>query len=120
MTDIIGTDRSLLVGLDGDTFVNAADIMRWEGNWTEAGAKWQGGTGLSNQVHWLFSRQSIVIGQANYGMVSIKALLSFAVYLEDATMACRFHDLLLPWLIISLVQLRLERIYKRCLCWSSR
>ncbi|KAL2814525.1 chondroitin AC/alginate lyase [Aspergillus cavernicola] len=83
LTDIIGTDRTLMIGLDGDMFVNAAEIMRWEGNWTEAGAKWQGGSGFSVQLYWLFSRQSIPIGQANYGMASIKALLSFAVYLDD-------------------------------------
>ncbi|KAL4738902.1 chondroitin AC/alginate lyase [Aspergillus similis] len=83
LTDIIGTDRSLLIGLEGDIFVNAAEIMRWEGNWTEAGAKWQGGSGFSIQLYWLFSRQSIPIGQANYGLASIKALLSFAVYLDD-------------------------------------
>ncbi|KAF7169698.1 hypothetical protein CNMCM5623_002362 [Aspergillus felis] len=83
LTNIIGTDRSLMIGLDGDLFVNAAEIMRWEGNWTEAGAKWQGGSGFSNQLYWLFSRQSVVVGQANYGMVSIKAMLSFAVYLND-------------------------------------
>lgn len=86
LTDIIGIDRSLLIGLDGDLFVNAAEIMRWEGNWTEAGASWRGGSGFSNQLYWLFSRQAAVIGQANYGMVSIKSLLSFAVYLEDVTM----------------------------------
>ncbi|KAH1593581.1 hypothetical protein KXX44_008052 [Aspergillus fumigatus] len=83
LTNIIGTDRSLLIGLEGDIFANAAEIMRWEGNWTEAGAKWQGGSGFSIQLYWLFSRQSIPIGQANYGMASIKALLSFAVYLDD-------------------------------------
>jgi alpha-galactosidase len=83
LTNIIGTDRSLMIGLDGDLFVNAAEIMRWEGNWTEAGAKWQGGSGFSIQLYWLFSRQSIPVGQANYGMASIKALLSFAVYLDD-------------------------------------
>lgn len=86
LVDIIGTDRSLLIGLDGDLFVNAAEIMRWEGNWTESGARWQGGSGFSIQLYWLFSRQSIPIGQANYGMASIKALLSFAVYLDDVTL----------------------------------
>ncbi|KAJ5619122.1 chondroitin AC/alginate lyase [Penicillium lagena] len=83
LVDIVGIDRSLLVGLEGDLFVNAAEIMRWEGNWTEAGAVWSGGSGFSNQLYWLFSRQASVIGQANYGMVSIKSLLSFAVYLDD-------------------------------------
>lgn len=86
LTDIIGIDRSLLIGLDGDLFVNAAEIMRWEGNWTEAGASWKGGSGFSNQLYWLFSRQAAVIGQGNYGMVSIKSLLSFAVYLDDVTL----------------------------------
>ncbi|WYZ38279.1 hypothetical protein EsH8_III_000193 [Colletotrichum jinshuiense] len=86
LVDIIGTDRSLLIGLEGDLFVNAAEIMRWEGNWKEAGARWQGGSGFSIQLYWLFSRQSIPIGQANYGMASIKALLSFAVYLDDVTL----------------------------------
>lgn len=86
LTDIIGTDRSLLVGLEGQLFVNAAEIMRWEGNWTEAGARWQGGSGFSVQLYWLFARQSIIIGQANYGMASISALLSFAVYLDDVSM----------------------------------
>ncbi|GKT84279.1 glycoside hydrolase family 92 protein [Colletotrichum tofieldiae] len=86
LVDIIGTDRSLLIGLEGDLFVNAAEIMRWEGKWTEAGARWQGGSGFSIQLYWLFSRQSIPIGQANYGMASIKALLSFAVYLDDVTL----------------------------------
>jgi len=86
LTNIIGTDRSLLVGLDGDLFVNAAEIMRWEGGWVEAGAKWQGGSGFSIQLYWLFARQSIVIGQANYGLASIKALLSFAVYLDDVAL----------------------------------
>ncbi|KAF1970025.1 chondroitin AC/alginate lyase [Bimuria novae-zelandiae CBS 107.79] len=83
LTAIIGTDRSLLIGLDGDMFVNAAEIMRWEGGWTEAGAKWQGSPGFANQIYWLFSRQSTVVGQANYGMASIKAMMSFAVYLDD-------------------------------------
>lgn len=86
LTDIIGTDTSLLVGLEGDLFVNAAEIMRWEGNWTESGAHSYGGSGFSNQIYWLFARQSIIIGQANYGMVSIKALLSFAVFLDDVQM----------------------------------
>ena len=86
LTNIIGTDRSLLTGLEGDLFVNAAEIMRWEGNWTEAGARWQGGSGFSNQLYWLFLQQNGVVGQANYGMVSIKALMSFAVYLDDVTM----------------------------------
>lgn len=86
LTSIIGTDRSLLVALEGQLFVNAAEIMRWEGNWTEVGAKWQGGSGFSNQLYWLFARQSIIVGQANYGMASISALLSFAVYLEDASL----------------------------------
>ena len=39
LTDIVGTDTSLLVGLEGTMFANAAEIMRWEGNWTEAGAE---------------------------------------------------------------------------------
>lgn len=86
LADIVGTDRSLLVGLEGDLFVNAAEIMRWEGGWTEAGSSWRGGAGFSVQLYWLFSRQSIPIGQANYGMVSIKALLSFAVYLDDVAL----------------------------------
>lgn len=86
LVDIVGTDRSLLIGLDGNLFANAAEIMRWEGGWVEAGSKWQGSPGFSNQLYWLFSRQSVVIGQANYGMVSIEALLSFAVYLDDVTL----------------------------------
>ncbi|KAK0762677.1 hypothetical protein N5P37_005495 [Trichoderma harzianum] len=86
LTSIIGTDTSLLVGLEGDMFANAAEIMRWEGGWIEAGAKASGGSGFSNQLYWLFARQSVIIGQANYGMVSIKALLSFAVYLDDVTL----------------------------------
>lgn len=86
LTDIIGTDRSLLVGLDGQLFVNAAEIMRWEGNWTETDASWKGGKGFSVQLYWLFARQSVIVGQSNYGMASISALLSFAVYLEDVTM----------------------------------
>ncbi|KAL4967189.1 uncharacterized protein BDV14DRAFT_198288 [Aspergillus stella-maris] len=83
LTSILGTDRSLLIGLDGDLFANAAEIMRWEGNWTEAGSSWRGGSGLSIQLYWLFAKQSVPLGQANYGMVSIKALMSFAVYLDD-------------------------------------
>jgi len=86
LTGIIGTDRSLLVGLDGQLFVNAAEIMRWEGNWTEADASYKGGKGFSIQLYWLFARQSIIIGQSNYGMASISALLSFAVYLDDISM----------------------------------
>ena len=91
LTNIIGTDTSLLVGLEGDMFVNAAEIMRWEGKWVEKGAKPGGGSGFSNQLYWLFARQSIIIGQANYGMVSIKALLSFAVFLDDVSMVCLSH-----------------------------
>lgn len=83
LTDIIGTDRSLLIGLDGDLFVNAAEIMLHEGGWVESGSKWQGGSGFSVQLYWLFSRQSAVVGQANYGMASIKAMLNFAVFLDD-------------------------------------
>ncbi|KAI8941892.1 hypothetical protein NX059_000006 [Plenodomus lindquistii] len=86
LTAIIGTDRSLIIGLDGDLFVNAAEIMRWEGGWVEAGAKWQGSPGFANQIYWLFSRQSSVVGQANYGMASIKAMMSFAVYLDDVVL----------------------------------
>ena len=74
------------MGLEGDMFANAAEIMRWEGGWIESGSKWEGGSGFSIQLYWLFARQSINNGQANYGMVSIKALLSFAVYLDDITM----------------------------------
>ncbi|PYI30590.1 chondroitin AC/alginate lyase [Aspergillus indologenus CBS 114.80] len=85
LTDIIGTDRSLLIGIEGTLLVNAAEIMRWEGGWKEAGAAWQGGKGFSVQLYWLFLRQSIVIGQANYGIASIKALLDFAAYLEDVS-----------------------------------
>lgn len=86
LTDIVGTDRSLLVGLDGHLFVNAAEIMRWEGNWTEADATYRGGKGFSVQLYWLFARQSVIVGQSNYGMASISALLSFAVYLDDVSM----------------------------------
>lgn len=71
LTSIIGTDTSLLVGLEGDMFVNAAEIMQWEGSWIEVGAKPSGGNGFSNQLYRLFARQSIIIVQANYGMVSI-------------------------------------------------
>ena len=60
--------------------------MRWEGGWVEKGAKASGTSGFSNQLYWLFARQSIIIGQANYGLASIKALLSFAVYLDDVAM----------------------------------
>ncbi|KAL1878549.1 hypothetical protein VTK73DRAFT_7890 [Phialemonium thermophilum] len=73
LTNIVGTDASLLVGLEGDLFANAAEIMRWEGGWVEAGAKASGGSGFSNQLYWLFARH-------------IKALLSFAVYLDDVAM----------------------------------
>lgn len=86
LTGIIGTDTSLLVGLEGDMFANAAEIMRWEGGWVEQGARASGGSGFSNQLYWLFARQSIIIGQANYGMVSIKALLAFSIYLDDVSM----------------------------------
>jgi hypothetical protein len=79
-----------MIGLEGDMFVNAAEIMRWEGGWVEAGSKWQGGSGFSIQLYWLFARQSIINGQANYGMVSIKALLAFAVYLDDVVMVSSF------------------------------
>lgn len=83
LENIIGTDRSLLIGIDGSIFANAAEIMRWEGGWVEAGATWKGGTGFSVQLYWLFARQSIIIGQANYGVASLSGLLNFAVYLED-------------------------------------
>ncbi|WPG98959.1 chondroitin AC/alginate lyase [Acrodontium crateriforme] len=86
LSDIHGTDTSLLVGLEGDLFANAGEIMRWEGNWTESTAAAGGSAGFSNQLYWLFARQSIIVGQANYGMISIKALLSFAVYLDDISM----------------------------------
>lgn len=86
LTDIIGIDRSLMIGLDGDIFVNAAEIMKYEGNWTEAGAIWSGGSGFSNQLYWLFSRQAVVVGQANYGIVSIKSLMNLAVYLDDVSL----------------------------------
>ncbi|KAB5575334.1 chondroitin AC/alginate lyase [Coniochaeta sp. 2T2.1] len=86
LTNIVGTDTSLLVGLEGDMFANAAEIMRWEGNWTERGARATGTSGFSNQLYWLFAKQSINVGQANYGMVSIKAMLSFAVYLDDVAL----------------------------------
>lgn len=98
LTDATGTDASLLIGLEGDMFVNAAEIMRWEGGWVEATANWRGGSGFSIQLYWLFMRQSVINGQANYGLVSIKALLSFAVYLGDVTaynyaLWLMYHDL---------------------------
>ncbi|KAJ5679906.1 chondroitin AC/alginate lyase [Penicillium macrosclerotiorum] len=83
LENIIGTDRSLLVGIEGPIFANAAEIMRWEGGGVEAGSTWKGGAGFSIQLYWLFPRQSIIIGQANYGMASIFGLLNFAVYLDD-------------------------------------
>jgi hypothetical protein len=86
LTSIVGTDTSLLIGLEGVMLANAAEIMRWEGGWVEQGAIWYGGSGFSNQLYWLFARQSIIIGQANYGMISIGALLAFSVYLDDITM----------------------------------
>ncbi|KAH6646150.1 chondroitin AC/alginate lyase [Truncatella angustata] len=86
LTSVIGADTSLLIGLEGALLANAAEIMRWEGGWIEAGAKAIGSSGFSNQLYWLLARQSIIIGQANYGMVSIKALLGYAVYLDDVTM----------------------------------
>lgn len=86
LTNIIGIDRSLLIGLDGDLIVNAAEILRWGGKWTESGSAWQGGKGFSNTLYWLFSRQSVVVGQANYGMASIKAMLNFAIYLDDVSL----------------------------------
>lgn len=86
LTNVIGVDASLFIGIDGDMFVNAAEIMRWEGGWVEQGARPIGSSGFSNQLYWLFARQSIIIGQANYGMASIKGLLSFAIYLDDVTM----------------------------------
>jgi len=86
LTNIIGTDASLLVGLEGTLFVNAAEIMRWEAGWVEAGSSWAGGNGFSVQLYWLFARQSVIIGQANYGMISIQALLAFAVYLDDVVL----------------------------------
>jgi hypothetical protein len=76
----------LLIGLEGVMLANAAEIMRWEGGWVEQGAIWYGGSGFSNQLYWLFARQSIIIGQANYGMISTGALFAFSVYLDDITM----------------------------------
>ena len=101
LTDIVGTDTSLLVGLEGDMFVNAAEIMRWEGGWVEQGAKPSGGSGFSNQLYWLFARQSIIIGQANYGLASIKALLSFAVFLDDVSMVSSSQTMPTPCYIPS-------------------
>jgi hypothetical protein len=60
--------------------------MRWEGGWVEQGASWKGGSGFSIQLYWLFARQSIIIGQANYGVASIMGLLNFAVYLDDVAL----------------------------------
>ncbi|XRM40164.1 hypothetical protein ABZX51_003484 [Aspergillus tubingensis] len=86
LENIIGTDRSLLIGIEGSIFANAAEIMRWEGGWVEQGATYKGGSGFSVQLYWLFARQSIIIGQANYGMASIMGLLNFAVYLDDVAL----------------------------------
>ncbi|GLB07790.1 hypothetical protein AtubIFM57258_003155 [Aspergillus tubingensis] len=86
LENIIGTDRSLLIGIEGSIFANAAEIMRWEGGWVEQGATYKGGSGFSVQLYWLFARQSIIIGQANYGMASIMGLFNFAVYLDDVAL----------------------------------
>jgi hypothetical protein len=75
-----------LVGIDGAIIVNAAEIMGYEGGWVEAGDSPLGTTGFSNQVYWLFARQSIIIGQAGYGVASIADLFHFTVYLDDLTM----------------------------------
>lgn len=114
LTSIIGTDTSLLVGLEGDMMVNAAEIIRWEGGTTESGATWTGAGAFSNMVYWLLARQSIIIGQANYGMVSIKALMSFAVYLDDVAMV-RFACLSTVSMLTEPVQLRTLFICKRSL-----
>lgn len=113
LTSIIGVDTSLLIGLEGDLLANAAEIMRWEGGWVEAGAQAIGTTGFSNQFYWLFARQSIVIGQANYGMVSIKALLSFAVFFDDVAMVRR-----LLYNSISHSDLPMAIVELRDLCFS--
>jgi hypothetical protein len=118
LTSIIGTDTSLLIGLEGVMFANAAEIMRWEGGWVEQGAIWYGGSGFSNQLYWLFARQSIIIGQANYGMISIGALLAFSVYLDDVSMVFPYPplDQHTDEKLIAIVQLRNQCLPERPLC----
>lgn len=118
LTSIIGVDTSLLIGLEGALLVNAAEIMRWEGGWVESGARPIGSSGFSNQLYWLLARQSIIIGQANYGMVSIKALLGFAVYLDDVTMVCRTLGSTLNRVVLIMYSVELRNIClsERSLC----
>lgn len=84
ITGIGGRDEPLLLGLQGDILVNAAEIMRWEGGWVEQGARPLGSSGFSAKIQ-MFKDRGKFIGQANYGMVSIKALLSYAVFLDDVS-----------------------------------
>jgi hypothetical protein len=91
LTSIIGHDTSLLAELEGDIMVNAAEILRWRGGINgETPGAWRGAGTFANMVYWLLARQSIIIGQANYGIVSSKARMSFAVYLDDVAMV-RYH-----------------------------
>jgi hypothetical protein len=120
LTNIIGVDTSLLVGLDGILLTNAAEIMRWEGGWVESGAKAIGSSGFSNQLYWLLARQSIIIGQANYGMISIKALLSYAVYMDDVSMVGASSDISNPAIFHKLTDNPLSQVELRCLRLSER
>jgi hypothetical protein len=86
LTEIGGLDASLSAVLEGMLLINAAEIMKYEYGWVEEGASYVGTPGSSGTLYRVFAPPNVPGRQANYGMVSIRALLAFSVYLDDVVM----------------------------------
>lgn len=80
-----GLDNSL--GTHGSlALVNAAEILKWEGDWVEEGESWRGSQGFAGMVYRVLAPNVVAIGQSNYGIAMIQSLLAISVYLEDVVM----------------------------------
>lgn len=80
-----GLDNSL--GTHGSlNFINAAEILKWEGGWVEEGEKYQGSSGFAGMVYRVLAPNVVAIGQSNYGIAMVHSLLALSVYLEDVVM----------------------------------
>ncbi|KAK0451260.1 chondroitin AC/alginate lyase [Desarmillaria tabescens] len=80
-TVVNGTDSQLAAGLQGQLFVNAAEILRYLGpmNTTDYAS-------VTAMFFRAVAPALVPVGQANYGVAAIQTLASFAVALHDVTM----------------------------------
>ncbi|CAG9937458.1 unnamed protein product [Clonostachys rosea f. rosea IK726] len=91
--DAWGTTLKRFTGLDnslgvhgGMAFINAAEILRSEGDWIEEGESYRGSTGFSGMLYRVMAPAVVSIGQSNYGIAMVQSLMAISIYLEDVVM----------------------------------